>query len=123
MKVISISAVGSFNKTRAALEFLQGTDGDLGVQLINGYTTSFTQGLSGPSDLYRVTLKAMGQGSANITIQRAQDAAFANSTPKGLKIGHTNSNGNPAFFQLSFSACCYGRLAADGFKWRRQSEL
>ena len=96
LKVTSVEALGSFSKTRQSLEFPQGTNGDLGVQLINGYTTSFTQGLSGPGDLYRVTLQAIGQGSANVTIQPAQDAAFANSTPKGLKIGHTNYNGNPA---------------------------
>ena len=96
IKVTSIEALGSFGKTRAPLEYKLGTNGDLGVEIINGYTTSFTQGLSGPNNLYRVTMQAIGQGGANVTIQPSQDAAFANSTPKGLKIGHTNYNGNPS---------------------------
>jgi hypothetical protein len=95
LKVTSIEALGSFSKTRAPLEYKLGTNGDLGVELINGYTTSFTQGLSGPNNLYRVTMQALGLGSANVTIQPSQDAAFANSTPKGLKIGHTKYNGDP----------------------------
>jgi hypothetical protein len=96
LRVTSIEALGSFSKTREAIETPQGAGGDLGLSFINGYTTSFTQGLAGASDLYRITLQATGEGSANITIQPAQYAAFADSTPKGVKIGHTNSNGNPA---------------------------
>jgi hypothetical protein len=95
MKVTSIEAIASFSKTRALLESLQGTDGDLGVQLINGFTTSFTQGLTGPADLYRITLQAIGEGSVDVDILPALAVRFANSTPHGLKVGHTDSNGDP----------------------------
>ncbi len=155
IKVISVEALSPFGKTRASLEELQGTDGDLGVKLVNGYTTSFTTGLTAAANLYRITLQAVGQGSANIEILPAyrfyqyQFAAgdidgsdnvdfrdFAilasqwlqapgipsadiappegdnavnfldlnaladgwlegSSTPRGLKVGHTNNNGNP----------------------------
>jgi len=95
VKVVSIEPLGSFSKTRASLESPQGTNGDLGVGLINGYTTSFTQGLTAPSALYRVTLEAIGEGSADVVILPATDSMFAASAPRGLKIGHTNSNGDP----------------------------
>lgn len=95
IKVNSIEALGSFGKTRASLEAPQGTNGDLGVQLINGYTTNFTQGLAGPNDLYRVTLQAIGQGNADVNIRPSADSMFAASAPRGLKIGHTNSKGDP----------------------------
>ncbi|MCJ7728779.1 MAG: hypothetical protein MUO27_02705, partial [Sedimentisphaerales bacterium] len=48
-----------------------------------------------PSSLYRVTLEAIGEGIANVTIESATDSMFAASTPHGLKIGHTNSKGDP----------------------------
>lgn len=95
IKVISIEAFAPFSKTRAELESPQGTDGDLGVGLINGFTTSFTQGLTGTAALYRVTLQAVGEGSADVTIRPAEDSMFAASAPRGLKIGHTNSKGDP----------------------------
>lgn len=95
LKVTSIQALGAFSKTRASLEALQGTDGDLGVELINGYTTSFTQGLTAPAELYRVTFEAIGTGNADVNIRPAADSMFAASAPRGLKIGHTNSNGDP----------------------------
>ena len=95
LKVNSVEPLGSFSKTRASLEALQGTDGDLGAELINGYTTSFTEGLSAPAGLYRLTLQAIGEGSADVSIWPADDAKFADSTPHGLKIGHTDSNGDP----------------------------
>ena len=95
IKVTSVESLGSFTKTRALLEYKLGTNGDLGVGLINGYTTSFIQGLSGPNDLYRVTLEAIGLGSADVNIRPAVDSMFAASAPRGLKIGHTNSKGDP----------------------------
>jgi hypothetical protein len=95
VKVTLIEPLGSFSTTRASLEELQGTDGDLGADLINGFTTSFTGGLSGPAGLYRLTLQAIGEGSADITISPAAAAKFAASTPHGLKVGHTDSQGDP----------------------------
>jgi hypothetical protein len=96
IKVVSVEPLGPFSTTRASLQEKQGTDGDSGMDTINGYTTSFTEGLSAAADLYRITLEAVCTGSANVTIQPAEDAKFAASTPGGLKIGHTDSNGNPA---------------------------
>jgi hypothetical protein len=95
VKVTSIESLGSFSTTRPSLEALQGTDGDLGADLINGFTTSFTEGLSGPAVLYRLTLQVIGEGSADVSIWPAAAAKFAASTPHGLKIGHTDSNGDP----------------------------
>jgi hypothetical protein len=96
LKVNDVTALGSFSKTRAALEALQGASGDLGVRRVNGHTTSFTQGLGSAAALYRVTLEAIGGGSANISVAAASEAKFASSTPRGLKIGHTDNHGNPA---------------------------
>ncbi len=95
IKVISIEALGSFNTTRASIEQKQGTNGDLGIELINGFTTSFTEGLSGTAELYRVTLQAIGGGSCDLSISAASSAKFAAGSGEGLKIGHTNSNGGP----------------------------
>lgn len=118
MKVTSIEALGSFSKTRASLEYPLGTDGDLGVQLINGYATSFTQGLSAPAALYKITLQAVGQGNADVTIESATDSMFAASTPHGLKVGHTNSNGNPNSSvypaPISVTVVPAGDLSGDG---------
>lgn len=95
VKVTSVEALGSFSTTRESLQTLQGTNGDLGIDLVNGYTTSFIEGLTGPDMLYRVTLQVIGEGSADITIWPAAAAKFAASTPEGVKIGHTASNGDP----------------------------
>ena len=95
LKVNSVEPLGSFSKTRASLEEPQGTDGDLGAYLINGFTTSFTEGLAAPAGLYRLTLQAIDPGIADVAIWPADDAKFADSTPHGLKIGHTDFNGDP----------------------------
>jgi hypothetical protein len=96
VKVVSVEPLGSFNTSRASIQQKQGTNGDLGMSLVNGYTTSFTEGLSGAAQLYRITLEVVCTGSADVTILSAGDSKFALSTPHGLKIGHTDSNGNPA---------------------------
>ena len=96
VKVISVEPLGSFDMTRASLQQKLGTDGDLGMALINGYTRSFTEGLFGRAALYRITLEAVCTGSVDVTIAAAGAAKFLASTPAGLKIGHTDSNGNPA---------------------------
>lgn len=102
LKVTQVQALGAFSSTRVDIQAPQGAGGDLGMQTINGFTTSFTQGLSGAVDLYRVTLQATSIGSANITVAPAAQAKFAASTPQGLKIGHTADGGNPA--SVSYAA-------------------
>jgi hypothetical protein len=96
---------------------LQGAEGDLGAELINGYTTSFAEGLSGPNDLYRLTLKVIGAGTADVNIVPASSLKFATSTPHGLKVGHTTSKGNPASSvypaSLSITATSAGPFEAD----------
>ena len=118
VKVTSVTALGSFSKTRVSLESLQGTSGDEGIDLINGYTTSFTQGLSSAAQLYRVTLEVIGKGSADITIWPAAAAKFAASAPEGVKIGHTKSDGDPNLVvypaALSITAAIPGDLDGDG---------
>ncbi len=96
VKVVSVEPLGSFNTTRVSLQQKQGTDGDLGMDTINGYTTSFTEGLSVADDMYRITLSVIGSGSANVGISPAAMAKFAASTTEGVKVGHTDNNGNPA---------------------------
>lgn len=96
LKVVSVQPLGAFNTTRSGIQASQGIGGDLGMKSINGHSTSFTQGVTATADMYRVTLKAIGPGSVNATIGAATLAKFAASTPGGIKIGHTASNGNPA---------------------------
>jgi hypothetical protein len=45
-RVADVQSLGAFVTTRASLQSLQGTDGNLGIRLVTRYTTSFTQGLS-----------------------------------------------------------------------------
>lgn len=95
VRVTGVSALGPYVKTRASLEALQGVSGDLGVRRVNGYTTSFTQGLIAAAPMYRVTLTALALGSTTLTVAASSEPKFAASTPGGLKVGHTNNNGNP----------------------------
>lgn len=96
VRVESVEALGAFATTRSGIQALQGNEGDLGIKSVNGYSTSFTQGLGSTADLYRVTLVAQGIGSTSVSVAPASMAKFAASTPRGLKVGHTASNGNPA---------------------------
>jgi len=96
MRVVSVEALGAYSTTRASLQAPLGASGDLGMDTVNGYATSFTQGLAGAADLYRVTLLPVAPGSTSLTIGAAGMAKFAASTPAGLKIGRTAGNGNPA---------------------------
>ena len=93
--VEEVAALGVFDFTRAEIMVPQGIGGDRGIQLVNGYTTSFTEGLAGAADLYRVTLRTLGTGSAGVAIVPTAVSKFALSTPRGLKVGHTDQNGNP----------------------------
>ena len=98
-EVLSVETLGSFNTTRDSLQQKQGTNGDL-MDTINGYTTSFTEGLSSvpddPNDMYKITLSVIGAGTADVSIHPASETKFAASTPGGIKIGHTDNNGDPA---------------------------
>lgn len=96
LRVVSVGALGAFATTRSQLQSLDGTNGDRGIRLVNGYTSSFTQGLGAASDLYRVTLEAIGLGSAQVTVAAAGEPKFAASIPRGVKVGHTDNSGNPA---------------------------
>ncbi|MHC4881857.1 MAG: hypothetical protein ACYTCV_04585 [Planctomycetota bacterium] len=118
MEVVSVDALGSFTTTRSSLQQLIGNDGDLGIDGINGYTTSFTEGISGWCDLYKVTLDVVGAGSADVTIWPAAEAKFAASTPEGVKVGHTDNNGDPAGSvypaSLPFAAAIPGDITGNG---------
>lgn len=96
LRVVTIEPIGSFAKTRGSLESAQGVSGDLGTQRVNVHTTSFTVGLTQPDALYRVRLQAIGAGSAQVAVAPSAYAKFVATTPGGLKVGHTNSDGNPA---------------------------
>lgn len=91
LQLAGIEPLGAFATTRSALESPQGAGGDLGVKRVNGYSTSFTQGLGSASQLYRVRFMAVAAGSTSITVSAASEAKFAASTPGGLKIGHTRN--------------------------------
>jgi len=95
LRVESITPLAPYSITRQSLISLQGANGDTGAALVNGYTTDFTRGLGSTASLYRVDLLAIGLGSANVTIVRAHEPKFVASTPGGLKVGHTDHNGNP----------------------------
>lgn len=96
LEFVEVESLGSFNTTRVDLVAPQGVSGDAGANLINGYTTSFIQGLAGASDLYVARFEAVAMGSTSITVAASAEAKFAASTAGGLKIGHTDNNGNPA---------------------------
>jgi len=112
MRVASIEPLGDFSKTRAALETPQGVGGDLGVQTVNGYTTSFDRGLAGPTPLYRVTLAGTGVGTTTLTVAPAAHPGMQASTPHGLKVGRTAANGNPAGGNYSGASLTLGVVSA-----------
>jgi hypothetical protein len=88
------------------------------MSLINGFTTSFTEGLSGPATLYLLTLQIIGPGSAEVSVSPAAAPGFAAGTPQGLKVGHTDSNGNPSSSSypasLAVTATVRGDIDGDG---------
>ncbi len=89
LRVVDVVPVAPFATTRAALQSPAGTNGDGGMQLINGYTTAFDQGLAGPAALYEVTVQAIGAGSATLTLGATAAPNFAASVPDGMTVGHT----------------------------------
>ncbi len=97
LKVQSVQPLGVYQATRTSLAVPQGVGGDLGIKQVNGNTTNFAQGTAGSANLYRLTLVAVAAGSANVSFAPAGMPKFAASTPRGLKLGHTDQNGDPAF--------------------------
>ena len=95
IRAIQVDPVSPFATTRTSIQTFAGTAGDRGVTSVNGHTTSFVQGLAAASGIYRVTFQAIGQGSTSIAFSAAQMSRFIASTPAGLKVGHTDNNGNP----------------------------
>ncbi len=87
---------GLHTTTRSMIRVPQGVSGDLGVRRLNGHSTSPMIGLSSPGVLYSIQLTATGIGSVTPALSASAEAKFAASTPRGVKIGRTQSNGNPA---------------------------
>lgn len=94
-RVVSVTPAAPFATTRGGLAQPAGTSGDLGYDDVNGYTTSFTQGLAAAAPLYRFTVRGVSAGSTQLAISAAQRTGFIAGTPGGLKVGHTNNDGNP----------------------------
>lgn len=92
--VETVTPLSPFAPTRASL-VLPNVSFDRGVRSINGYSTFFSSGIGAPTSLYRVQLRAVGLGSTQIQVGAAALPAFASSTPRGLKVGRTDDNGNP----------------------------
>ncbi len=95
VSVESVTPMVPFATTRASIT-LPNVTFDRGIKSVNGYTTSFGAGLGSPASLYRVNLRAMGLGSAQVSVGAATLPQFAASTPRGLKVARTDQNGNPA---------------------------
>ncbi len=93
--VESVEPLGAFTIGRPALLTLQGPDGSLGISNIHGYTTSFTEGLATAAVAYRVRMQANEVGAVELSIAPAAAQKFAESTPYGLKVGHTDQHGDP----------------------------
>lgn len=96
IRAMQVEPLGGFITTRSAIQTFAGASGDAGVRGVNGHTTSYTAGLSAADALYRVTFEAIAAGSTNVAVTRAAVPRFAAGTPHGVKVGHTDNNGNPA---------------------------
>lgn len=94
LELVDVEALGAFSITDPS-HIEKPFDGTFGANRINGYTTSFTQGLSGAAPLYRVRLRAVASGSTSIVLFQSAGSPFSLSNPTGVKIGHTASNGDP----------------------------
>lgn len=121
VRVVAVEPLGGFSKTRASLETSLGSGGDLGVETVNGHTTAFDRGLTGPVPLYRVTLAVSGVGSASLTLAPAAHAGLQASTPHGLKLGRTASNGNPAGGDYGTATLTLGVISAQSADVNRDS--
>lgn len=93
LEVVDFEALGNFVETRASL---MGPAVPGGASDILGYSTSASEGLAGPADLYVVRLRAVGAGTSSINWQPAFRSEFAATAPAGIKVAHTADHGNPS---------------------------
>lgn len=95
LAVENVEAIAPFTLTRASLlDELQ--NGELGVSRIVGHTTAFDQGLSGPTPLVKIRLRAIGSGSnVALSLSRSFDPKLSLTEFQGLKIAHSDLNGEP----------------------------
>ena len=94
LTVESVIPLAPFVATRSTL-VLPNVSMDRGVRSINGHTVGFTAGIGAATNLYRVYLRAIGLGSAQVAVGPATLPGLAASTPRGLKVGRTDHDGNP----------------------------
>jgi hypothetical protein len=95
LAVVDVEWLGGFEATREGLtEFPFG--GQLGARRVFGVATGYTAGLGAAADLYRVTLRAVGPGSATTFITAPSDPKLALNIPFGAKVARTDANGDPA---------------------------
>jgi hypothetical protein len=115
-RVMDMTPLNGFATTNPGAEMPLGVDGDAGRALINGYTTAFDAGLAGPLPMYRATLRAAGAGTTALTLTPSAVANMAASTPLGVKVGHTDTNGDPetASYPASTALTATGPGDADG---------
>jgi len=120
LQAVDVNVVAPFAPARSSAISLLGDDGDGGVELINGYTTSFAQGLTADVALYQVTLRGIGSGAASVLVAPAGEEKFAAAAPLGVKIGHTLSHGDPesaaypAAMRFEVQSAALGDCNADG---------
>lgn len=114
VRATAVTPLGLYSTTRESLQTLAGVSGDLGVRTINGFTVNFVQGLTGPVALYRVSFEAIGPGATTAALSAASMPKFAASTPGGLKVGHTDNNGNPG--AVAYPIIAIGVVDAPAFE-------
>jgi hypothetical protein len=94
--VVGSGPRASYMVTRPSLIQPVGPDQSSGLHRIHGYTRDSSAGIGSATELYEVRLRAIGLGAANVSVIPSREPKFAASTPRGLKVGHTQQNGNPA---------------------------
>ncbi len=114
VRATAVTPLGLYSTTRESLQTPAGVSGDLGVRTINGFSVNFSQGLSGPVALYRVSFEAIGAGATTAALSAATMPKFAAGTPGGLKVGHTDNNGNPG--AVAYPIIAIGVIDAPAFE-------
>ncbi len=95
LELHDVQAVEPYTITRPGIITCAGTNGVYSIGSVNGYTTSFVEGLAGPAGLYLVRLQTVGFGNATVEVRPAAQTGLAVAAPGGIKIGHCSNNGNP----------------------------
>jgi hypothetical protein len=95
VRVVAVEPLGAFATTREEAQVIGEEGANGGARFINGFTMSFDQGVAGPALAYRVTLEAVGLGKALVTVSPASLDRIAADTPFGVKLGHTDHQGDP----------------------------